>query len=157
MAITLKLVSILGCALIAGVFFAFSTFVMNALSRLTPSQGIVAMKSINITAINPLFLTTLFGTAATCLFLAISSLSKLPETNAVYLLSGSLVYLIGTIGVTIIFNIPLNDSLAKVSSDSIEGENLWVRYLTDWTFWNHIRTLTSLLAAVLFTLAKPLL
>jgi uncharacterized membrane protein len=156
-AITLRLFSILGCALMAGVFFAFSTFVMNALSRLTPSQGIAAMQSINITAINPLFMTTLFGTAATSIFFATSSLSKLPQTNAVYLLSGSLFYLIGTIGVTIIFNIPLNDSLAKISSDSIEGEKLWVRYLTDWTFWNHIRTLTSLVAALLFTLAKPIL
>ena len=30
----LKLFALLGCGLVAGVFFAFSSFVMNALSRL---------------------------------------------------------------------------------------------------------------------------
>ncbi len=152
----LKLCSIIGCALIAGVFFAFSTFVMNALSRLPPAQGIAAMQSINVTAINPLFMTALFGTAAACLFLGVSALSKLSQPDAVYLLVSSLLYLIGVIGVTIVFNIPLNDLLGKVVPDSTEGETLWVRYLANWTFWNHIRTLASLAAAILFTLAKPL-
>jgi uncharacterized membrane protein len=152
----LKLCSVIGCALIAGVFFTFSTFVMNALSRLPPAQGIAAMQSINVTAINPLFMTALFGTAAACLFLAVSALSKLPQADAVYLLIGSLLYLVGAIGVTIVFNIPLNDSLAKVVPNSIEGGTLWVRYLANWTFWNHIRTLAALAAAILFTFAKPL-
>jgi uncharacterized membrane protein len=75
---------------------------------------------------------------------------------AVYLLVGSLLYLVGAIGVTIVFNIPLNDSLAKVVPDSTEGGTLWVRYLANWTFWNHIRTLAALAAAILFTSAKPL-
>ncbi|WP_228050189.1 hypothetical protein [Tychonema sp. LEGE 06208] len=57
----LKLFAVLGCGLIAGVFFAFSTFVMNALGRLPPAQGIAAMQSINIAVINPLFITALFG------------------------------------------------------------------------------------------------
>ncbi len=45
----LKLFAALGCGLIAGVFFAFSSFVMNALARIQPTQGIAAMQSINIT------------------------------------------------------------------------------------------------------------
>jgi uncharacterized membrane protein len=152
----LRLFSIIGCAVIAGVFFAFSTFIMNALSRLPPAQGIAAMQSINITAINPLFMTTLFGTAAACIWLAISALPKLPQTDAVYLLVGSLLYLVGAIGVTIAFNIPLNDALAKVVPESNEGTNLWTRYLTEWTFWNHIRTLAAISAAIILLLAKPI-
>jgi uncharacterized membrane protein len=58
----------IGCGLVAGVFFAFSTFVMPALARLQPAQGIAAMQSINITAINPLFMLALLGTAVACLF-----------------------------------------------------------------------------------------
>ncbi|MBE9228522.1 DUF1772 domain-containing protein [Phormidium sp. LEGE 05292] len=149
----LKLFSALGCGLIAGVFFAFSTFVMNALSRLQPKEGIAAMQSINITAINPLFMIALFGTAATCLFLTVLSLLKWHQSSAVYLLVGSLLYLIGTVLVTIAFNVPLNDALAKVKPESIEGANLWARYLKDWTFWNHVRTLAALVAAVLLTFA----
>ena len=44
--IALKLFSALGCGLIAGVFFAFSTFVMNALARQPPAQGIATMQSL---------------------------------------------------------------------------------------------------------------
>jgi uncharacterized membrane protein len=42
----LTAVTALGCGLNAGVFFAFSSFVMKALARLQPAQGIVAMQSI---------------------------------------------------------------------------------------------------------------
>jgi uncharacterized membrane protein len=149
----LKLLTALGCGLIAGVFFAFSVFVMSALARLQPAQGIAAMQSINIMAIAPLFMMVLFGTAAACLFLAISSLSKLPQPVAIYLLLGSLLYLLGTIVVTIAFNIPLNDALAKVEPNSPEGASLWASYLTTWTNWNHLRTISALMAAALLTVA----
>lgn len=149
----LKLVSALGCGLVAGVFFAFSTFVMSALARLQPKEGIAAMQAINITAINPLFMLALFGTAAVCIFLAIVAFPKWHQPSAAYLLLGSLVYLVGTVLVTIAFNVPLNDALAKVNPDSVDGANLWSRYLVSWSAWNHVRTITSLAAAVLFTIA----
>ena len=142
----LKLFSVLGCGLIAGVFFAFSNFVMNALSRLTPAQGIAAMQSINITVINPWFMTVFLGTAATCIFLAFSSL-KWHQSGAAYLLIGSLLYLVGTVGVTIAFNVPLNDALAKIEPGSAEGAKLWASYLVSWTMWNHIRALAAFAAA----------
>ena len=148
----LKLLSALGCGLIAGVFFAFSTFVMNALARLEPMQGITAMQSINITAINPLFMVALLGTAAACIFLAVSSLLKWHQPGAAYLLLGSLLYLVGIL-VTIVFNVPLNDALARVEPGSTEGANLWVSYLVNWTAWNHVRTTAALAAAASFTIA----
>ena len=149
----LKLFSALGCGLIAGVFFAFSTFVMSALARLQPSQGIAAMQSINITVINPWFMAAFLGTAAACIFLAISSLLKWHQPGAAYLLLGSLLYLVGTVGVTIVFNVPLNDALATVKPDSPEGVNLWASYLANWTNWNHVRTAAALAAAASFTIA----
>jgi uncharacterized membrane protein len=149
----LKLLAALGCGLIAGVFFAFSTFVMNALARLQAAQGIAAMQSINIAAINPSFMTVLFGTAAACIFLFIFSLLRWHQPDGVYLLLGSLLYLIGTLGVTIVFNVPLNEALAKVEPDSTIGLNLWSSYLTNWTIWNHIRAASALAAAASFTIA----
>ncbi|MBN3905217.1 MAG: DUF1772 domain-containing protein [Nostoc sp. NMS1] len=149
----LKLFSALGCGLIAGVFFAFSTFVMNALARLKPPQGIAAMQSINITVINPFFMAAFLGTAAACIFLLISSLLKWHQPGAAYLLLGSLLYLVGTLGVTIVFNVPLNEALAKVEPDSAEGASLWSSYLTNWIIWNHIRTVAALAAATSLTTA----
>ncbi len=149
----LTLLSALGCGLVAGVFFAFSTFVMSALARLQPAQGIAAMQSINITVINPWFMTAFLGTAVTCLFLGISSLLKWNQPGAAYLLVGSLLYIVGAFGVTIVFNVPLNDALATVKPASTDGMNLWASYLTNWTFWNHIRTIAALAASVSMILA----
>lgn len=149
----LKLFTALGCGLVAGVFFAFSTFVMNALGRLAPTQGIAAMQAINITAINPPFMVALFGTGAGCFYLAISSLLKWQQPGAIYLLLGSLLYLIGVVLVTIAFNVPLNDALAKVEPDSTDGATLWASYLANWTLWNHVRTIAALAAAAALIIA----
>lgn len=148
----LKLLAVLGCGLVAGVFFAFSTFVMPALARLQPFQGIVAMQSINITAITPLFMFALFGTAAVCLLLTIGVFLKWPPSDSTYLLIGSAIYLLGSVGVTIVCNVPLNDALAMVKPENPEGTIFWAKYLTDWTFWNHVRTIASVAAAVLFSI-----
>jgi uncharacterized membrane protein len=146
----LQFLAVLGCGLVAGVLFAFSTFVMPALARLPAAQGIAAMQAINITAINPLFMLALFGTAVVCCFLVVIALFRSHQPDSAYLLLGSLLYLVGTIGTTIVFNVPLNDSLAIAKPDSPESANLWSKYLGQWTFWNHIRTGTALAAAALF-------
>ncbi len=149
----LKLFSALGCGLIAGVFFAFSSFVMNALAQLQPTQGIAAMQLINITVINPLFMAAFLGTATACIFLAVSSVLRWHEPGAAYLLIGSLLYLIGTVGVTIVCNVPLNEALARVEPGSTEGASLWVSYLANWTAWNHVRTIAAVAATAMLIIA----
>ncbi len=58
----------------AGLFFVFSTFMMTALARLGAPQGIAAMQSVNVTILNPLFLTVFMGTAALCLITAVAAI-----------------------------------------------------------------------------------
>ena len=84
----LTLVAVLGCAMMAGVFFAFSAFVMKALARLPAEQGVAAMRAINVAAITPAFMAVLFGTAATCGALAVWALFAWGERFAPYLLVG---------------------------------------------------------------------
>src|SRR2546423_4684273 len=93
----LTLLSALGCGLIAGVFFAFSAFVMKALARTPSAQGITAMQSINVAVINPLFLAAFLGTAVGCAALIVSSVLAWPKPGGTYMLAGSLLYLVGTI------------------------------------------------------------
>jgi len=143
----------LGCGLVAGVFFAFSTFVMPALARLPAAQGIAAMQSINITAINRWFMAALLGTALLCLVLIALSLLYWSEPGALLRLLASVLYLAGVIIVTRAFNIPLNDALAVASPESADAANLWSRYLSVWTAWNHVRTVAPLGAAALLTAA----
>jgi len=143
----------LGCGLIAGAFFAFSTFVMKALSRLPPAHGIAAMQSINVTVINPWFMGAFLGTAAAGAVLAVSSILAWHEPGAGLRLAGSLLYIFGTVAVTMVFNVPRNDALAKALPDSVEAAALWSRYLVGWTAWNHVRTIAALVAAALLMLA----
>lgn len=147
----LTLLSAVGCGLIAGVFFAFSVFVMKALARLPPAQGIAAMQSINVAVINPWFMVVFFGTAAACALLAVSCLFMWHTPGVVYLLVGSLLYLVGTILVTIVFNVPRNDALAAVDPATADGASLWAGYVTSWTAWNHVRAAAALAAATSLT------
>jgi uncharacterized membrane protein len=141
------LVSAVGCGLMAGVFFAFSTFVMRALARLPPAQGISAMQSINVAVINPWFMAPFLGTAASCGLLTVSSLVRWPTPGAVYLLVGSVLYLVGTVLVTIAFNVPRNDALAAVDPATADGARLWADFVASWTAWNHVRTAAALAAS----------
>ncbi len=137
----------------AGTFFAFSAFVMSGLARLAPPQGIAAMQSLNIAVINPWFMTVFMGTPLACLALGVSSVLKWQSPGSVWLLIGSLLYLVGTFGVTAAFNVPLNDALASVKPNSVEAARLWTTYLSTWTMWNHIRTLAAVMALGSFVLA----
>ena len=142
----------LGCGLNGGVFFAFSSFVMKALARLPAGQGIAAMNSINVFAVTPAFMTALFGTAAACLVVMAWTWFTPGRLAAVYLLSGSAVYLVGTIGVTVVFNVPRNNALAALHPSSAEANRLWAEYVAAWTSWNHVRTVSALIAAALLAI-----
>jgi uncharacterized membrane protein len=149
----LTFVSALGSGLIAGFFLAFSIVVMKSLGQQPPPQGIAAMQSINVVVINPMFFTAFFGTAAACLVLTVSTFFRWQRPGSAYLLVGSLLYLIGTILVTILFNVPRNNALAAVDPTSPEGARVWTTYLSSWTAWNHVRTIAALAAAASFTIA----
>lgn len=149
----LTFIAALGAALVAGIFYAFSTSVMRALGNLAPAEGIAAMQSINVAVFNVWFMGAMFGTAAICLVLAIGSFLAWHQTGAAYILAGSALYLAGTILVTIIFNVPLNDALAAATPASADGSKIWARYLSDWTWWNHVRSAAALAAAAFFITA----
>jgi uncharacterized membrane protein len=150
----LTLFAALGCALMAGVFFAFSAFVMKALARLPAEQGVAAMQAINVAAVTFAFMVTLFGTAVACGALAVRALLAWEERFAPYLLAGAALYLVGAILLTIVYHVPRNNALAKVEPHGAAAEGHWGRYLPGWTAWNHVRAASSLAAAATLTLAS---
>lgn len=143
----------LGCGLMAGVFFAFSTFVMRALARLRPAQGIEAMQAINQTVINPWFLGVFFGTAGGCLVLAAMVLWEWPLSGGAYMIAGCVLYLFGTFLVTAIFNVPMNDALETVAPADPDASSKWTTYVEKWTVWNHVRSVAAFIGAALLVLA----
>ena len=152
----LALGTALGCGLCAGVFFAFSAFVMPALGRLPSGQGIAAMQSINKLAVTPAFMTALFGSALACAGLATWGVVAWGQRPAPWLLAGGVLYLVGTIAVTIAANVPLNDALAATRSDGTGAADRWRSYLSRWTAWNHLRAAAALGATGLLTVALQL-
>jgi uncharacterized membrane protein len=153
----LTLAAALGCGLVGGIFFAFSTFVMAALGRLPAGQGAAAMQAINVTVLNPGLLGLFLGTGVLCVALPAASLlgwgPGWGQAGGGLRLAAGLIYLLGSIGVTMAFNVPLNEALAKASPDAPETAGLWARYRAGWIPWNHARTAASALAALLFMAA----
>ena len=144
--------ALLGSALIAGVFFAFSSFVMKALARMPSHQGIAAMQSVNVVVINPTFLGTFMGTAVLCLLVALLAIKGWGTPSAPFYLVGALLYLVGTLLVTGLGNVPLNDKRAAVSATDSTAVAVWDHYLDRWTRLNTIRTVAAAAAAMMFTL-----
>ncbi len=144
--------ALLGSALVGGIFFAFSNFIMKALAGVPSSEGIGAMQSINVVVINPAFLGAFFGTAGLSLVAGGLALAGWGSPSASLFLGGALFYLVGTILVTMLGNVPLNNQLAAVSATDPGTREVWEHYLDRWTMWNHVRTAAAMVAALLYTL-----
>jgi uncharacterized membrane protein len=145
--------SAIGCGLLAGLYFAFSAFIMTALGRIGQAAGIAAMNAINIAIVQSLFMPIFLATTAASAALAVIALLRWSEPGAMAIVAGGALYVLGMFVVTVIFNVPLNDALAAADPASHETAALWARYLTDWTLWNHVRTVSSTAACALFIAA----
>lgn len=139
--------AILGSALVAGVFFAFSAFVMKALAQLPSEQGMRVMQSINVVVLNRLFLTVF-------IVLLVLSILNWRDPKSMCLLIGCMFYLLGSFLVTSVYNVPLNDALASLDPKDTKNVSLWKEYVSKWTAWNHVWTFASIaaLASLLFAL-----
>ncbi|TGQ93196.1 DUF1772 domain-containing protein [Mesorhizobium sp. M8A.F.Ca.ET.208.01.1.1] len=151
---SLTFIAALGAGVVGGVFFAFSNFVMPAFARLPAAGGIAAMNSINVTVITPMFMTALFGTGLICLVLVAGAIIGWSQPGSLWLLAGALIYLVGNPIVTMVFNVPLNDALAAVDPASSNGAAVWSDFLRDWVMWNHVRTVTAIVAMASFWFAS---
>ncbi|BBC37363.1 Integral membrane protein [Streptomyces graminofaciens] len=149
----LTVLGVLGTGLVAGVFCAFSTFVMKSLAALPPAQGVAAMQAINVGALTPAFMIVFTGTAVLCVVLAVVTFVLWPDEGRVELLLGSALYLFGCFGVTMVANVPRNDALARLDAGAPEASAYWPAYVREWTVWNHVRGVASAAAALSYLLA----
>ena len=144
-----------GCAAVGGIFFAFSSFVMGALARLTPAEGIRAMQAINVVVLNRSFFALFFGSGAAAVGLFVWGIAGGATARPALLGAAALLYGIGTLGVTIACNVPRNEALARLDPEDADAVGTWDRYLREWTAWNHVRTAAALAAAAVLITALP--
>jgi uncharacterized membrane protein len=149
----LTVLAAVGSGVMGGLMFAFSTAIMAALGRIAPASGIAAMQAVNVVILNPLFFVAFFGPALLSVILAGAALLGWPVGSSPAIYAGAALYLVGVIGVTMMFNVPMNDALAAVDPASGEGATVWASYLSNWTMWNLVRVISGAAACVAFILA----
>jgi uncharacterized membrane protein len=139
------------CGLVAGIFYAFSSAVMQSLAMQPGVAGMAVMQTINVVVFNPWFGFAFSATPGFCVMAMNAALVHRREPASTYALGGGALFLVGTLGVTVFGNVPRNDALAAASTMTSDGLAVWATYLNEWTFWNSVRTAAALAAAVLFT------
>ncbi|WP_245572583.1 DUF1772 domain-containing protein [Actinokineospora enzanensis] len=138
----LTVAAAVGGGLMAGIFFAFSVFVMRALASLPAERGIAAMQALNRTILTPLFLLLFLGVGVLGAVLAVIG----PPSCLV----GGALYVLGVLVVTGARNVPWNNELDALAPNTAEAADYWAGYLRRWTAWNHVRTVASTGAAVAY-------
>lgn len=145
--------SVLGCGVLAGVYFTFSGFVMAALGRLEPAAAVAAMVSINRTILRSAFMPLFLATTGSAVALAVLTPFHWDEPETLPMLVGGLIYVTGMFTCTVAFNLPLNDALAEADPKGPGAGAAWARYRRDWTRWNHVRTASAAIATACFVAA----
>ena len=141
---------IIAYALISGVFLAFSDFIMRALARTPDIGGIRAMQVINREVFRWVFMTLFIGLAPLSIFLSAYGAIYIGKGPGILMMLAGLTYVIGCFGVTVCFNVPMNEALADMDPTADATFDYWTdTYLPRWTFWNTLRTIASGLSAAL--------
>jgi uncharacterized membrane protein len=115
------------------------------------------MNSINVTIVRSPFMLLFVPTAILCIVIAVLAFANWRGGASSLMLAGVALYIAASFLSTIVFNVPMNDALGKVSGNGPEAVQLWTTYLKDWTWWNHVRTIASLLASIAFVRALMLI
>ena len=144
--------SVVLTGLSAGLFYAWSVSVIPGTQKVADPAYLETMQSINRAILNPSFFLIFFGSI---FFLSIASIYEFHENKVAFwlLLSASIFYLIGTVGVTGLGNVPLNNQLdvlelAKVNANKI-GEFRKFYELN----WNRLHLIRTIFAVVSFLLS----
>jgi uncharacterized membrane protein len=141
------LLAALGAGISGGVFLAFSVFVMRALADLPPAHGVAAMQRINIRVLTPLFLGPFLGTMPMLALATYLAHRQGDDQAAAWLATSFVVYSVGSVGVTVVGNVPRNDRLAALTAGSEAADAYWPTYVREWVRLNHVRCLAALLAS----------
>ena len=142
------IIASLGAGLMAGVYFAFSTFIMRSLNQLGAVQAANAMNAINEVILRSWFMTLFFGTTLLYAVLAGFAVFNADLAGRWWIFAAGLIYVVGMFMCTALFNVPLNNRLAAASDDSVKTET-WKHYFIYWTRWNHMRAVCSLVSAAI--------
>jgi len=133
--------------LIAGLFYSWSCGITQGLGKLPDASYLGAFQSINREIQKPWFFISFLGTVLLLPVSAWLCYRSHQQTSFLFMLTASLLYIIGVFGVTIAGNIPLNEMVDKTNLQSISVETIAeIRksFEPKWNQLNNIRTLCAI-------------
>lgn len=146
--------AIIAYALVGGVFLAFSDFIMRSLAHTGGAGGVEAMQVINREVFRWVFMALFIGMAPLSLLIAAYGGVAVGGQPGTLMMLAGLVYFVGCFGVTVCFNVPMNEALAGMDLGTEATQEYWTgTYLPRWTFWNSVRTLACAASAGLLLFA----
>jgi len=138
----------LSSGVMAGVYLAFSCFIMRAFNQLGAPQAVAAMNAINASIVRSVFMPVFFGSTILSVCLIVISIFHWDEVGAGLVFIAGAVYFTGMFVCTVLFNVPLNNFLATLKDDSKNLQQAWSQYYKVWTEWNHLRVISSLVTCI---------
>ncbi len=140
--------------LVAGIFLAFSDFIMRGLSSAGADAGAEAMRGINRTVYNSAFLLMLKVLPLLGLALAVIAFLLERQGMATWLGFGAVSHIALVMLATLTRNVPMNIRLESLTGDPQGSAAYWPDYVGRWNGWNHVRTLGAMISCVCFLLAS---
>jgi uncharacterized membrane protein len=140
-------------AIVGGIFWAFSDFIMKALVRAEPASGIEAMQQINKTVIGTQFVAGILLIPVLSIALAVYAWGSMTGLPLFALLLAAVVFVPSVFLMTLAGNVPMNNRLAALDHTSEEGTAYWALYGRRWTRLNHVRSFGSVATAVIYLVA----
>lgn len=142
--------SVLAMAFVGGVFLAFSDFIMRSLVQTGGAGGIDAMQVINRLVFRWVFMALFLGLIPVSIGIVGYGLVHLDGPARFLTVLAGMIYLAGCFGVTIAFNVPMNEALADMDLSESRTRDYWTQtYVVRWTFWNTVRTVACAVSSAL--------
>ncbi|WP_044211088.1 DUF1772 domain-containing protein [Flammeovirga sp. OC4] len=146
----LLFITVLLTALSAGIFFTWSVSVILGTKKVGDFTYLETMQSINREILNPVFFLVFFGSLITLISTSVLEFHHRPSFW--WIIASTLLYLVGTFGITAFGNVPLNNELEAINLVQLtpsELKNFRTYYETHWNQYHTIRTVASMLSFIL--------
>jgi len=151
-------ISVIACGLVAGVFLTFSDFVMKSLGAAEPAGGIQSMQIINRKVFKTVFMVLLLGMSALSPFMISYAYFDVIGPESLWIIAGGMIFLTGVFGVSLVFNVPMNNRLDVMDYAAPDTVTYWLEtYVPRWSFWNYVRAISSAGAAICYLTASIIL
>lgn len=139
----------------AGFFYAWQVSVIPGTLKVSDQVYLQTMQSINKEILNPAFFLIFFGSF---ILLSVGSIYEFNANKTAFwfMLLTAICYLLGTLGVTLFGNVPLNDQLEALNLKSLSDAQFAefrIRFEGKWNRLHLLRTVFSILSFILLALA----